>query len=113
VFQNLIENAIKYSTAETPQVHISAAQEGDRWTISVSDNGIGIEPQHAQRVFELFQRLHTQDQLPGSGLGLAICKRVVERLGGRIWVEPRQPRGSVFRFTLPADPAPAATEPRR
>lgn len=102
VFQNLIENAVKYSAIEAPDIHVSAVREGEHWTISVSDNGIGIETQHAQRVFELFQRLHTQDRFPGSGLGLAICKRVIERLGGRIWVEPRQPRGSVFRFSLPA-----------
>lgn len=102
VLQNLIANAIKYRGKEAPRVHISAeAREG--WcTFSVSDNGMGIEPQYAQIIFGLFKRLHTTDEYSGSGIGLAICQRMVEQYGGRIWLEQSEPgRGSTFCFTAP------------
>jgi PAS domain S-box-containing protein len=102
LLQNLIGNALKFRRAGVaPEVHVSAAREDDAWRISVRDNGIGIDPQHAKRIFVLFQRLHTRDDFPGNGLGLAICKKIVEQHGGRIWVEPANP-GTVFHFTLPA-----------
>ncbi|MGH8453718.1 MAG: sensor histidine kinase, partial [Nevskiales bacterium] len=101
LLQNLVSNALKFRRAEPPRVHVSAEHAGPEWRIAVRDNGIGIEPHHAERIFVLFQRLHTRDQIPGNGLGLAICKKIVEQHGGRIWVEPGNP-GSVFHFTLPA-----------
>ncbi|MGH8458290.1 MAG: sensor histidine kinase, partial [Nevskiales bacterium] len=101
LLQNLVGNALKFRRAEPPRVHVSAEHAGSEWRIAVRDNGIGIEPHHAERIFVLFQRLHTRDQIPGNGLGLAICKKIVEQHGGRIWVEPGNP-GSVFHFTLPA-----------
>ena len=100
VFQNLIGNAIKYKGADAPRVEISAEQEGDECVISVKDNGIGIDPQYHERIFGIFKRLHGRE-LPGTGMGLAICKRIVERHGGRIWVESEQGQGASFRFTLP------------
>jgi light-regulated signal transduction histidine kinase (bacteriophytochrome) len=101
LLQNLVGNALKFRRTEPPRVHVSAERTGSEWRISVRDNGIGIDRQHAERIFVLFQRLHTRDQIPGNGLGLAICKKIVEQHGGRIWVEPANP-GSVFHFTLPA-----------
>jgi light-regulated signal transduction histidine kinase (bacteriophytochrome) len=102
LFQNLVGNAIKFrDPAAPPEIHVGARQQDGSWTLSVRDRGIGIDPQHAGRIFALFRRLHTRDTYPGSGLGLAICKKIVEQHGGRIWVEPANP-GSVFRFTLPA-----------
>jgi PAS domain S-box-containing protein len=124
VFQNLISNAIKFRRADVPpRVHISARRgapppgdaetppegsEGapaidgsDMWLVSVSDNGIGIEPKQDQRIFQIFQRLHTEDEYPGLGIGLALCKRIVERHGGRIWVESGADCGAIFCFTLP------------
>ena len=102
VFQNLIGNAIKFRTQDRPcQVHIGATQQNGQWVFSIRDNGIGIDPKQADRVFMLFQRLHTRDKYPGSGLGLAICKKIVERHGGRIWVESEPGKGSTFCFTLP------------
>lgn len=102
LFQNLVGNALKFRSQEPPRIHVSAQRDGREWTFSVRDNGIGIDPQYADQIFELFQSLHTRDVYPGNGLGLAICKKIVERKGGRIWVEAAPPRGSVFRFTLPA-----------
>jgi light-regulated signal transduction histidine kinase (bacteriophytochrome) len=102
VFQNLIGNAIKYHSAEVAQVHVSAAKNEVReWIFSVRDNGLGIAPQYFERIFILFQRLHGQNEFEGTGIGLAVSKKIVERLGGRIWVESQPGKGSTFYFSLP------------
>jgi len=101
LFQNLIGNAIKFHGADPPRVHVSAQDLGREWCFSVNDNGIGMESQYADRVFVIFQRLHTQQEYPGTGIGLAVCKRIVERHGGRIWLESRPGEGSTFFFTVP------------
>ena len=101
VFQNLIDNSIKYHGDQPPRVHVSAVESGDGWLFSFKDNGIGIDAEYAERIFVIFQRLHTRTKYAGSGIGLAICKKVIERHGGRIWVESEAKNGSNFRFTLP------------
>jgi PAS domain S-box-containing protein len=100
LLQNLIGNAIKFRDAKLPRVHISAEETGDEWTISVSDNGIGIAPEHKERVFQIFQRLHTRDQYPGTGIGLAVCRKIVERHSGKIWLDSSPGAGTTFHFTL-------------
>jgi len=102
VFQNLLGNALKFHGAAPPRVHISARREGALWVFAVQDNGIGMEAKQAERIFQVFQRLHPRSEYPGTGIGLAICKRIVERHGGRIWVESEPGKGATFFFTLPA-----------
>jgi len=102
VLQNLIANAVKFRGDTPPRVHISAERKDDMWTVSVADNGIGIDAKHKERVFEIFQRLHSSDQYPGTGIGLAVCKKIVERHGGQMWFTSEPGKGSVFSFTLPA-----------
>jgi signal transduction histidine kinase len=118
VFQNLIGNAIKFRGDEPPHVEISSAVQDDEIIVTVRDNGIGIEPQYQDRIFTIFQRLHTRAEYPGTGLGLAICKKVVERHGGRIWLDETEGRGSAFSFSLPTarsvdDPGTRDRDPSR
>ncbi len=104
LFQNLTSNALKFRQETPPIVRLEAEQEGDAWHIQVVDNGIGVEPEHRERIFEIFQRLHARQRYPGTGVGLAICRKIVERHGGRLWVTDRADGmpGSVFHITLPA-----------
>ena len=106
LFQNLIGNAIKFRTEQTPRIHVSAVRLEDSWRFAVEDNGIGIEPQYAERIFLIFQRLHSREKYPGTGIGLSICKKIVERHNGKIWVESQPGSGSTFYFTIPDEGGP-------
>jgi light-regulated signal transduction histidine kinase (bacteriophytochrome) len=102
LFQNLIGNAVKFRGEAAPQVHVGVQRRGPDWEFSVRDNGIGIAEQDFQRIFIVFQRLHASGKYPGTGIGLSVCKKIVERHGGRIWVESKPGRGTTFHFTIPA-----------
>ena len=97
---NLVGNAIKYRGPAAPVIHVAVESTRDEWLVSIRDNGIGIAPKHHQQVFEIFKRLHDLKEYPGTGIGLAVCRRVVNRHGGKIWVESNAGEGSVFYFTL-------------
>jgi light-regulated signal transduction histidine kinase (bacteriophytochrome) len=101
LFQNLISNAIKFCSDQPPQIHISSQRRADTWLFSVQDNGIGIDSEYIDRIFLIFQRLHSRGEYPGTGIGLAICKKIIERHGGSIWVESQPGQGSTFYFTIP------------
>ena len=100
LFQNLISNAIKYRREEFPAIHVSAVLKEDSYLFSIQDNGIGIDSQYSARIFQIFQRLHNRSEYPGTGIGLAICQKIVERHGGKIWVESELGKGSTFYFTI-------------
>lgn len=102
LFQNLLENALKFRSEAIPTIRVTASRMGKEWVISVADNGIGLDPVHSERVFQVFQRLHDRSKYSGTGIGLAIAKKIVERYGGRIWVESEPGKGATFRFTLQA-----------
>ena len=101
LIQNLISNAIKYRSDKTPEIKIDARRDGDRWLFSIKDNGVGIDMEYSNRIFEVFQQLHEKCKYSGSGIGLSITKKIVEQHGGSIWVESEAGMGSTFFFTIP------------
>jgi light-regulated signal transduction histidine kinase (bacteriophytochrome) len=113
VFQNLVGNAVKFTGEDTPRVSIEAERDDGYWRFSVRDNGIGMKPDNARRIFEPFQRLHGEEDYPGTGIGLAVCERIVGQLGGRIWVSSSPGEGSIFQFTVPAAAVAGADVPSR
>ena len=103
LFQNLIANAIKYRSQKTPRIHISATKETNHYLFSIKDNGIGMDSEHLNRIFTIFQRLHGRDEYEGTGIGLAIAQKIVHQQGGQIWAESEPGKGSTFYFTIPHD----------
>jgi len=103
LFQNLIGNGLKFHGPQPPLIHISAKLDGTNWIFTVRDNGIGIDPQYFEKIFVIFQRLHGRDKYQGTGIGLTIAKKIVERHGGRIWVESEKGKGTAFYFTVPCN----------
>ena len=101
VFQNLIHNGLKFCNNQPPKILISAKKKNDQWCFSISDNGIGIEEEYKDKIFIIFQRLHTRNEYPGTGIGLAVCKKIIQRHGGDIWFTSEPGKGSVFYFSLP------------
>ena len=101
LLQNLVSNAVKFHGPQAPHVHVSANRKGREWVFAVQDNGIGIGPQYFDRIFVIFQRLHTKEEFPGTGIGLALCQKIVLRHGGRLWVESQPGEGATFHFTIP------------
>ena len=110
LLQNLVGNAVKYRSPDRPcEVRISAEQQGDEWLLTVDDNGIGVEPQYADKIFTIFQRLHLRDQYGGTGIGLALCRRILDFHRGSIWLAEKHEPGARFQFTLPQTQAPSET----